>query len=359
MVDLAWFDLLSQGLLWLGCVLQLFLPGLDDVRLISLLVCTTITMLMNLLSDQSWLLYGSLLLYTGLCLIFPHMLLFWPVIFYICMHRVHAAALLGLLALSLLYRQSELSWHSLAWLLAAPLLRWKDMHYSQLRLDYFRRMDDSSEKATRQQQAISALQREQETGIKLALSQERNRIARDIHDSVGHILSRSILQLTAMELSSADPEQRQQMSELKASLTEGMNAVRRSVHNTRQEQVMLDQEIRALIERFQFCPVHYVNRSSSELSLQQKYVVMSAITEALNNVMRHSSATKVDLSLSQAGGSHILLIRDNGSPRPSQEHMGLGLSAMEERVRGLGGSMIVSAQNGFRILITLPQEDAA
>ena len=346
---------LSQMLLLLGCGVQLFMPGYTDERLAVLLASISLLSLMHLFEGRRWQLL-PLGVFALLCMLNPLFLLLLPCALYISLERARALLPALLLVAPLIWHWQQLTLVGAFLILAALLLKWKDEALANLGRRYFAQRDELSLRAERRKQELEALQREQETGLKLAIAQERNRIARDIHDNVGHLLSRSLLQLGAMALEARNEAQKGAFQELKSTLSAGMDAIRRSVHNTRQESLQLDQEIRSLIEAFRFCPVHYINHSEAELSLNQKYVLLAAIKEALSNVMRHSNATRVDIRLSQAGHSHVLLIRDNGRPRQGTKG-GMGLAAMEERVRAMKGSMHLSTENGFRILITIPMED--
>lgn len=350
--------LISQGLLLLAGLAALLAQGLTDAAFACALAALLLAIAANLLHPRP-LGYLPCALALALCFPFTELLRFIPLMVYLCLALPDGRwpALLFILPIAAHARQMDAL--ALVTLLAALLLRRKDELIAGTLERYFAAVDDSSEHSTRQQQKLNALQLEQEASVKLAIAQERNRIARDIHDNVGHILSRSLLQVRALSLGLSDPEVRRDLEELHDSLATGMNAIRHSVHNTRQDTLHLDREIRALLDGFSFCPVRYTNSSAGELSLSQKYVVMAIIREALSNIMRHSNATQATVTLSGMTGSHLLLISDNGSAPSPRRGQGMGLSAMEERVRGLGGSMVVSAERGFRILITLPREESA
>lgn len=348
--------LLSQILLLLACAYQLFLPGLADGRLAALLASISLISLMHLFEGRWWMLL-PLAAFTLLCVLQPLFLPLIPCAIYAVFSKRRPLPV-ALLLPALVWQHAQLGPALILLSLFALMLKWKDEALDSLGQRYFAQRDELSLRAERREREIKALQREQENSLKLAIAQERNRIARDIHDNVGHLLSRSLLQLGAMSLSARDEEQKAAFQELRATLSSGMDAVRSSVHNTRQDSLQLDREVEALIRGFSFCPIHYVNHSDAELSLNQKYVLLASIKEALSNVMRHSDASRVDIQLSQSGTSHVLLIRDNGSIKPlNGGSNGIGLAAMEERVRALRGSMHVSTEQGFRILITMPRED--
>jgi signal transduction histidine kinase len=352
---MSFHELLSQSLLLLTGLFRLAADGLPDTELILLLAALLLALSVDLLQPRLWA-YLPCAGFLVLCLYQPAVLHFAPLALYVFCMLPGWPALTAGLAAALLYSSPSFDATLALSLAGALVLYFKDTQYLHMRARYYTTLDSSSEHTQRQQREVSMLRREQDATLKLALMQERNRIARDIHDNVGHLLSRSILQVGAMELVTADPGQKEELAQLKQTLNTGMNAIRSSVHNIRQDAVYLDREIQSLLQDFRFCPVTYENTAVSELSLNHKYVVMTAIREALNNVMRHSNATRVAITLSEMGNSHVLLIADNGTASPGTVSHGMGLSAMEERVRALGGAIHLSSDRGYRILITLPKE---
>lgn len=347
--------LISQGLLALLGLGALLVGRFAEHRLMLALAALLMSLLCSLLSPRKWALLPQAA-YVGLCVYDPELLSFLPLMGYQWLMLPDVSAAAVVLLLPLLWHWQQVHWVTAAGVLLAVLLWYKDKELGSARERYFTAADELRHRSDSQQREVLAMQREQETGIKLAIARERNRIARDIHDNVGHILSRGILQVGALALGTADPESKQSLEALQQSLRAGMDTVRNSVHNTRQDTLALDIEIEALLSQFDFCPVRYHNSAVTELSLSNKYVVMAIIREALNNIMRHSNATQANVTLSEMDHSHLLLISDNGTAQASSG-TGMGLAAMEERVRGLRGSMHISRGHGFRILITLPKED--
>ncbi len=348
----AW---VSQGLLAISGIWLLFIGAFTDTGLVLSLAGCLCALLMNLLSNSGmkWL---PLLGYTGACVFYPQLLAFLPLVLYLLAGWVTPPVLFTYLLLLLLFHFISLNWVLALLMVFAYLFYWKDNALSSARMRLFEAEDQRSEQASKTTKELSLLQQNQEDRLKLAIAQERNRIARDIHDNVGHLLSRGILQSAALMAQTKQEDIKADLKDLQTTLNTAMDATRRSVHNTRQDAIYLDEQINSLIRAFSFCEVRYTNTALHPLSLRQKYAVMAIIQEALSNVARHSSATLVNITLSQNEGKQVLLIADNGQTPPSGTEHGLGLAAMEERVRGLSGSIHISAENGFRIFITLPKE---
>jgi len=196
----------------------------------------------------------------------------------------------------------------------------------------------------------------QDNELYLATLNERNRIARDIHDSVGHLLSSAILQAGALMTVNRDEKMKTHLKELNDTLNQAMNNIRTSVHKLYEESIDLDLQIRELIKKFTFCEVDYDYNMYSNPDKKLKYTFISIVKEALSNVMRHSNATKVTIALIEHPALYQLIIKDNGKVRDIGD--GLCLSNMVDRVDSLGGNINISTENGFEIFISVPKKTA-
>lgn len=193
--------------------------------------------------------------------------------------------------------------------------------------------------------------------IYIATLKERNRIAREIHDSVGHMLSRSILQVGALLAVCKDETIKPHLKTLNESLNEAMDSIRSSVHDLHDEAIDLKEALTSIIHPFTFCPVQLEYEMSSSLPKEVKYCFLSITKEAFNNIMKHSNATKVCVIAKEHPGFYQFLIEDNGTDIPvlTEDHSGIGLSNMKERVNAMHGILRISTDHGFRIFISIPK----
>lgn len=193
---------------------------------------------------------------------------------------------------------------------------------------------------------------EQNSRIENAILNERNRLSRDIHDSLGHLTSRGILQIGAMLVTEKDEARKQALLGLKTTLSEGMNEVRRSLHGFQNESILLKEELEKIITGFSFCPVDFTFSSGSNFALKFKYSVIFIVQEALTNISRHSSATKASISFIEMEEKVYLKITDNGTASKIGTD-GMGLYSIRKRAEELSGKAEFSVDKGFRIFITL------
>ena len=214
--------------------------------------------------------------------------------------------------------------------------------------------DSSRERSLLMEEKNKALREKQDYEIYTATLQERNRIAREIHDNVGHLLSRSILLAGAIKTINRDEGLRQPLYNLEESLNTAMTSIRSSVHDLHDEAVDLQTASRELMKTFTFCRTDFVYDMSRSVPRNIKYCFLTILKEGLNNVMKHSNGDYVEVRMREQPGLYQLVIRDNGRNAQVQEN-GIGLTNMAQRVQELGGCLHIHCENGFEIFITIPR----
>lgn len=211
------------------------------------------------------------------------------------------------------------------------------------------------------------LLKQQDDEINIATLNERNRIAREIHDNVGHMLSRSILQVGALIAINKNDTLKEPYENLKESLNQAMDSIRNSVHDLHNESIDLENSINQLINTFDFCGVKLDYDISKYVSKEIKYCFISITKEALNNTIKHSNATMVTISIIEHPSFYKYAYDDNGDNKntaysTSVENLeeytyreGIGLNNMRERVKSLQGIINFHTETGFSIHITIPK----
>ncbi len=218
--------------------------------------------------------------------------------------------------------------------------------------------DNSVEKEMMLKESNQHLVDSQNDQIYIATLKERNRIAREIHDNVGHMLSRSILQVGALLTICKDDTLKPHLATLKETLDLAMNNIRNSVHDLHDESIDLQSALQSLVDSFTFCSVHFQCDISKQIPKNVKYCFLAITKEALNNVMRHSNASRITLTVKEHPAFYQLLIEDNGTTSSHSENMddtGMGISNMKERVESLHGILHISTDKGFRVFVSIPK----
>ncbi|MEG0283330.1 MAG: histidine kinase [Erysipelotrichales bacterium] len=195
----------------------------------------------------------------------------------------------------------------------------------------------------------------QDSKVEYAMLSERGRIAREIHDNVGHILSSSIIQVGALKTINEDQKINPLLDNLDTSLNQGMDAIRNSVHNIHAQSLNLEMELNNIIENYKFCPVKLSYNLKSNTDKKIKLNILTIVKEALNNTTKHSNATIVTMSIRELPNHYQLIINDNGNQFKENDN-GIGLVSIQERIESLKGITNINNEDGFKIHITIPKE---
>ena len=199
----------------------------------------------------------------------------------------------------------------------------------------------------------------------LAAVQERNRIARDIHDSLGHALTSLNIQMqTAVKLWSKEPVQARSFLTQAQQLGKiAMQEVRQSISTLRQdtkEEPPLEAKIETLVKDFRkgtgltICT--QIGRCAF-IPLPIAKIVYRIVQESLTNIFKHAQATEVQIKLNATSKCLYLTVEDNGKGfEPNQNCSGFGLQGIQERLTGVRGrfNLKTSPGNGCQIIVEIP-----
>jgi signal transduction histidine kinase len=200
-----------------------------------------------------------------------------------------------------------------------------------------------------------------------AVMAERNRLARDIHDTLAQGFTGVILQLEAVEEATSQSlaaKAREHLTRASELAREGLREARRSVWALRPrslEEKDLCEALRDLIQKLTAgTPVQsdfHVQGQPRELPLEWEENLLRIGQEVLTNVLRHAQASEFNARLAFAEGEIRLSLRDNGNGfDPARRHDGFGLRGMRERVEAMGGQLLIQSARsaGTAISIVLP-----
>lgn len=187
----------------------------------------------------------------------------------------------------------------------------------------------------------------------LAKVAERERIARDLHDVLGHTLSVIVLKSElAAKLAEKEPARAvQEIKDVERISRDALAQVRSTVRGYQALSLQAEAEQAAATLQAAGVKVE-CDFASANISPTQEGVLALALREAVTNVIRHSQARSCDLRLRPVEGGCELEIKDDGCGRMSPE--GTGLTGMRHRVEALGGKLVREVSSGTRLLITLP-----
>ena len=229
------------------------------------------------------------------------------------------------------------------------------VHINMLYKEKIRLRDDNEEIVRLERARRALIVRNQDAEIQMATLKERNRIAREIHDNVGHLLSRCILQLGAVRMVHKEETVAEELASVLDGLNESMTSIRKSVHDLHNEAVDLKQSIEKLIESNSEFTTDFEYDAENDFPMKIKYCIISVITEGFQNAVKHSNGDSISILVREHPGMYQVVFQDNGTGAVIKED-GIGLHNIENRVRELGGMVSFSVEKGFRIFISIPKE---
>lgn len=191
------------------------------------------------------------------------------------------------------------------------------------------------------------------TREELATLEERNRLARDLHDSIKQqVFSISMNLSAAQELWDKDPAKARQIVETALMISrqsqQELNTLIQTLRPPQLEQKGLEkvlEDLTRLWEKQSGIPITYQQEGSITLDLEQQQALYRVAQEALSNVARHSGARSASVSLSIHEGYQWLCVRDDGHGFDTSQipARGVGLRSMRERVESLGGTFVLES----------------
>lgn len=198
----------------------------------------------------------------------------------------------------------------------------------------------------------------QDSEIYTAALKERNRIAREIHDNVGHLLTRSILQVGALTVISSDDAQKEALSSLKDTLNTAMTNIRQSVHNLHDESVDLRLSLTDCLKALENKFIVTADLDISEkIPRTVKICIIGVVREAVSNIIKHSDGSRVWVSIREHPAFYQAVVKDNGCCPEKINENGIGLINMRDRASAVGGLASFSAdKSGFKVFLSIPKE---
>lgn len=186
----------------------------------------------------------------------------------------------------------------------------------------------------------------------MAIVEERNRIARDIHDGLGASLSGVIIQAEyLLTLTKKDEDLQTEVKEIKTGAEEAIDEVRRAVSMWRDDFQLvpqLENTCTTFTSRHKVPVELKVQGEAQKLPEAQELGIFRILQECLTNIAKHAKATRVDVSVSFAPDEIVLQIADDGAgfdPNKTPKNH-YGLINMRERAKKAGGEVAIESAPG-------------
>ncbi|MFZ7132332.1 MAG: sensor histidine kinase [Eubacteriales bacterium] len=353
-------ELTDKSILLLSCLFIYLLQPALDVHVVPILIIIILVCLLSCFENQLirtvlFILYAMVAFYT------PPIVFFMPVILYELMERENQFFFL-LIIIPMFLCYDEIGMMIFGSIIVLCILglwcKHRTILCNKLKENNNKLGDNTREMSEQLKIQNKVLLNKMDVDINLATLKERNRIAREIHDNVGHQLSSAILQIGALMTIDKDSKIHDTLISINYTLSEAMNSIRNSVHDLHDQSIDLHMQIEGLLKKFSFCQVNFDDELKTQPNKNVKMAFIAIVKEALSNIVKHSNATQTTILLREHPAFYQFIIKDNGSDTISSNGNGLGLLNMTERIEGIKGNINFHKENGFEIFITVPKEES-
>ena len=224
--------------------------------------------------------------------------------------------------------------------------------------------DDLREKVLTLQDTNAQLLQAQDYELRAAALAERTRIAREIHDGVGHLLTRLLLQVKALQVvHREEPGVVADLTTLDSGLDEALDSMRRSVHALSDDGEELATSLNLLGSRCGIDSVSVDCSTEAEPPAAVARCVVAVVREALTNAARHGGARAARVAVTDYPAFWQVIVDNDGivpaEGEPAADGRGgsgLGLRSMTERVEALGGRVRITPRPRFTVFATIPKD---
>lgn len=201
---------------------------------------------------------------------------------------------------------------------------------------------------------------------RLTILEERDRLARELHDTVGHTFTSVIMGMDAVHyLMQADPQKAsERLEKLREVTRNGLQEVREHIHHLAPdlEEGKLYQQLNRIAQAFAShtgtqIAVTQSGSTDVELSRQAKLTLIRCLQEALTNAKRHGQAASIDVGLVSSADKVALTVSDNGAGFDEVQY-GFGIQSMRERIAALHGELKIYSRRGEGtvLMVTVPAQ---
>lgn len=342
----------------LFCIgIYIILNEANTTEIVGMFLCICLFCMFEYLRDKK-IIYFGYSIFILVSIIVPEFALWIPVLLYDMFYEkmyIHSVIASLICIYDLINKGENVIVFIL--ILVALTLAYTTKRYNEVFIVNIKQRDDSKELELLLKSENKNLMEKQDYEIHIATLQERNRISREIHDNVGHLLSRTILQMGALKAVNNQDTLKEPIEDVKNTIDEAMTSIRDSVHNLYDESLDLQSAIKKLIKEYHGYEVHLTYDLPENVEKGLRYTFLMIIKEAFANVVKHSNATKIWIIIQSYNEVYQFSFRDNGSNFTENLEMGIGLISIKERIEAFGGNIHVKHQDGFLIFATIPRKD--
>jgi signal transduction histidine kinase len=209
------------------------------------------------------------------------------------------------------------------------------------------------------QQLVESIQKSAVSMVEITALQERNRIAQEIHDIVGHTLTTTILQIEASKrlLDKNITLAKEKMDTSQELVRKGLDEIRGSVRMLKEADWFFD--LKSSLEKLIQETIKHVDveidadiSDIPNMTEIQKSTIYLALKEGLTNGLKHGQSKKFHFTLKEENKAIKFVLKNDGQPFQAKE-FGFGLSAMSERIEQLNGTLKIYPEDEWGCILNI------
>ncbi len=234
------------------------------------------------------------------------------------------------------------------------------MRYQEYRLLYEKQRDETQE--------VDFIYRSREEQIKQLVDSkasasvlaERNRIAGELHDHIGHTISSAIVQAEAYKAMYLEADQQADIATRQTAiesiiktLKDGMIDIRSSLHHLRDQSLDFKAALEAMQQKYPSLELSIYLYQTEQMPYNMKTQLIRVVSEVLANAVKHSDATQLKISIVKQQHFYSFIAKDNGTKQTTDLKLGMGLDNIKAIADSYHGNFSYGFQDGFFIHMTL------
>lgn len=148
---------------------------------------------------------------------------------------------------------------------------------------------------------------------------------------------------------------------MRDTLDSAMNSIRESVHDLHNASIDLEAAIKEAISGMKGYDITLIYEAEENMDDKIKHCFLATVKEALSNVHKHSNGNKVWVNINEHPAFYQCIVKDNGTKENAYTKgisaPGIGLENIQSRVESLGGKLLITNDDGYRLFIMIPKKE--
>lgn len=312
--------------------------------IVSLCICILLLLTKNKYHDL------TIILYFVISIIYPQIAIFMPLIVFSIIYKSSYIYLLLLIPISL-----KLDINNFIIIIISSISSFLNKEYNSMLYLFQRKSVEVIEKDHQYKNIKSVYSKNEKRNLQIQVLEERNRIANELHSSIGHTISGSILHIEAIKCTNKDENLINDLNNLQNYLKSGMSDIRSAIYDIKSKSISLENYIKNLLKERKIEKFFLNIKNIEKVDFSIKYDIYHIIEELVLNTVKHSVFSKISINI-YSNSNHIKIIySDDGENFVDYNNIKVGIGSLmiTEIVKKYDGYINKTYRNGSNVYIKL------